>query len=95
MLSLSLSAFEEQQSPFLAFAWKGGFLLIPPSAMAPEFRNIFYENNDGALRVSIGELKDDEHSGDINLTAGQQQLERGMGNDDKSRQCPHLSWRCE
>ncbi|WP_343358307.1 hypothetical protein AAJP84_01585 [Bartonella schoenbuchensis] len=25
MLSLSVSAFEEQQSPFLAFAWKGGF----------------------------------------------------------------------
>ncbi|MEL6094122.1 hypothetical protein [Bartonella schoenbuchensis] len=84
MPALSLSAFEDQQSPFLAFAWKGGFLLIPPSAMAPEFRNIFYENNDGALRVSIGELKDDEHSGDINLTAGQQQLERGMGNVHRS-----------
>ncbi|MEL6093021.1 hypothetical protein [Bartonella schoenbuchensis] len=59
-------------------------MLISPSAMAPEFRNIFYENNDGALRVSIGELKDDEHSGDINLTAGQRQLERGMENVYKS-----------
>ncbi|MEL6093027.1 hypothetical protein [Bartonella schoenbuchensis] len=84
MLSLSFSAFEDQQSPFLAFAWKGGFLLIPPSVMASEFRNIFYENNDGALRVSIGELKDDEHSGDINLTAGQQQLERGIQNVHRS-----------